>query len=112
MYGMSKEKFDLWAANKYVSKSHNAKSSKIAFSLSFTSMKNMLRAKKCYYTGLPLTKDTVTIDRIDNSKGYCSGNVVSCHTSVNSLKALIENGNNAIGLKQVKMMVNKWEKRL
>jgi len=105
-------KFDLMAANKYLAKCQNAKSKGHEFSISFTSMKNMLRAKKCYYTGLPLTLDTVTIDRIDNSRGYCVGNVVSCHTSVNSLKGLIENGNNLIGVKEVKMMIKKWENRL
>lgn len=46
---------------------------------------------RCYYTGIPLEltapKHLVpSIDRIDNSKGYKSGNVVFCLWCVNKAK--------------------------
>lgn len=108
----SGKSFDEVLAFKYLNKLENAKLKGHEFTLSLTSMKNMLKAKKCYYTGLPLTLDTVTIDRVDNSKGYIRGNCVSCHTVVNNFKGLIENGTSPIGMKEVKMLMKKWENRL
>lgn len=46
---------------------------------------------KCYYSGLDMTLDrsdlyTVSIDRIDSSKGYEIGNVVLCCSTFNMMK--------------------------
>lgn len=47
---------------------------------------------KCFYSGIPLSfdpKDTVclvSVDRIDNSKGYESGNIVLCCYALNVFK--------------------------
>lgn len=46
---------------------------------------------KCYYTGLPMTLEvgsdhTVSLDRLDNDRGYEVGNVVLCCRRVNAMK--------------------------
>jgi hypothetical protein len=68
---------DVSIAMAYTSKAASSKARGIDFTISFTSFKNMCRAKKCYFTGLPLTPETFSIDRIDNTKPYEHGNVVS-----------------------------------
>lgn len=68
------------------------------FNLSYTDVKRLVQRKTCYYTGIPFsTIDKSpfnrTIDRVDNSKGYVKGNVVSCCDFVNQFKnKVLENG--------------------
>jgi hypothetical protein len=72
----------------------------LRFALTPTSIMNMMRAKKCYYSGIELTpgappgeKHRLTdfsIDRIDADLGYVPGNVVACCRAVNELKGYIE----------------------
>lgn len=81
---------DLEIAKAYISKAKNAEDRGLEFSLSFTSFKNIKRAKKCKYSGLILTRKTSTIDRVDPTKGYISGNVVACHTAINQAKSIVE----------------------
>ena len=64
----------------------SAKSRGIEFELPLQSLRNIMRAKKCYFTGQELTKRTKSIDRIDNTKGYVKGNVVACHVKFNNKK--------------------------
>ena len=45
----------------------------------------------CHYTGVALTfkrkcRNTISIDRLDSSKGYISGNVVFCCADINRMK--------------------------
>lgn len=85
-------------AKKYISKEQSAIARNIEFSISFTSYKNLMRAKKCYYTGICLTEPTGpaqlttdrTIDRIDPTKGYVHGNVVACCFQANQIKSQME----------------------
>lgn len=86
---------DIDLAKKFVAKSQNAASRGISFGLSLTSYRNLLRAKKCHYTGVPLNDkegdpNQRTIDRIDSSKGYEKGNVVACASWFNQLKGTME----------------------
>jgi hypothetical protein len=84
--------------NKWVSKKSNAQSRGLEFTLTFTSMKNLLSAKKCHYTGVPIAVNAdpqkgihkLTLDRVDSTKGYIPGNVVACADVVNSMKSVIE----------------------
>lgn len=64
------------------------------FNLSLQSLRNIYRAKRCYYTGVKLTLSaglphSVTIDRVDSDKGYITGNVVACCGDFNNKKANI-----------------------
>lgn len=89
---------DLILAKKFISKAQNAQSRGIVFDLSLTTFRNLMRAKKCYYTGLQLTDDGSvvceptrrTIDRIDHKKGYVNGNVVACSHVFNQFKNEME----------------------
>ena len=90
---------DIRIAEKYLSKKHSAKARGIEFTISFQSFKNLMRAKRCYYSGVTLVaggKDntvvpnTLTIDRVDSSKGYVKGNVVACSHRMNDLKNMAE----------------------
>lgn len=91
---------DIELAQKYINKRNNALSRGIKFTMTLQSMRNLMGAKKCYYTGVPLTNPSAgyakasdrTIDRIDPSKGYEPGNVVACCHAANQLKAQVEQG--------------------
>ncbi|WP_278939167.1 hypothetical protein [Pseudomonas helleri] len=95
--------FDLLVAKKLQSKMNQCKDRNIEFGLTFTCMKNLMKAKRCFYTGIPLTypksnpikgdktlPSDITIDRVDSSKGYVKGNVVACCNGANNLKSLME----------------------
>jgi len=114
--------WDLMVANRFRNKYKNSKDRGIEFSLSFRAMKNLLSAKKCYYTGLLLTNpegpeegkmkpSDLTIDRIDCKRGYVSGNVVACSNAANQLKAQFEQAGIA-GLKAGENVFKKSIKRI
>lgn len=115
---MSDASFDLYVADKLRRKADNARERGIEFNMTFQAMKNILSAKKCHYTGLPLTKarhasfpirgSDLTIDRIDCSKGYVKGNVVACSHAANQLKAQVEKA----GVAGLKMGVKVFQKTI
>jgi hypothetical protein len=117
-FNMTETEFDLYAAKHLVWKAENAKKRGIEFSLTHTSMKNLLGAKRCFYTGIPLTKSTgkeaelklsdFTIDRIDGSKGYVKGNVVACCHAANQMKNQFE----SLGVKGLKAGRNIFDKAI
>jgi hypothetical protein len=122
---MSNAAFDLKIAKKLASKEKDAKRRGIEFALTFQSMKNLMKAKRCYYTGIILTEpaglndDQIggrlmsdrTIDRIDCNKGYVPGNVVACCNGANNLKAQFE-GLGIVGLKAGRSIFDKSIKRI
>ena len=78
-------------AKRYLSTRESARSRDLDFNLTLTSIKNLVNAKRCGYTGIELTFETNklnshTIDRIDNNKGYVIGNVIACCKQFNELK--------------------------
>lgn len=86
---------DLILAKKYISKSQNAASRGIAFTLTYRGFCNMMKAKRCYYTGVELNDidgdpNQRSIDRVDSSKPYETGNVVACSRAFNQLKGSLE----------------------
>jgi hypothetical protein len=99
---------DISVAKWYLRKAASAKDRGIEFSMSIVTLRNISLAKKCYFTGLPLSNTTRTVDRVDNKRGYVKGNVVACHTSFNSLKALIENPVNSLDMKTCIRGLTKW----
>ena len=63
---------------------------KLEFNLSFESVKTLLKFQTCYYTGRKFDNEgpySRSIDRIDSSKGYIEGNVVSCTVDINGKKS-------------------------
>lgn len=110
---------DVIIAQKYLNKYHNAKNTGIHFNLSLTSFKNLMRAKRCYYTGIIMTTKRTgkliratdrTVDRLDSSKGYVKGNVVACCHTANKMKGTIECPKFLIGTKGIINIVKAIEK--
>lgn len=121
-FNMTPTQFDLYAAKHLVWKAENAKKRGIEFNLTIASMKNLLSAKRCYYTGILLTKSSgkegeelrlsdFTIDRIDGSKGYVKGNVVACCHAANQMKNQFESLG-VVGLKAGRAIFDKALKRI
>lgn len=120
-FGMTETEFDLYAAKHLVWKAENARKRGIDFALTHTGMKNLLNAKRCFYTGIVLTKSTgkenelklsdFTIDRIDGSRGYAKGNVVACCHAANQMKNQFE-GLGINGLKAGRNVFDKAIKRM
>ena len=92
---------DIKLARKYLSKASSSKDRGLSFELPFNEYKKLVNRKRCYFTNMSLCPLTLSLDRIDNTLGYVSGNVVACHTTFNALKAIIENPNNDLTFKNV-----------
>lgn len=78
--------FSSAVAKKFLNLQKSAKGRGIPFDLSIQSVINLKKAKKCFYTGKALTPDNLSVDRIDNDKGYVKGNVVACDHAFNLKK--------------------------
>lgn len=115
---MTSEQFDMYAAKKLIAKSKNARERGIEFKMTFMAMRNILGAKYCFYTGIPLElpigdaahlkPNSLTIDRICSSKGYVKGNVVACSHEFNQMKARVDSA----GSHGMAMMVKAFGKAL
>jgi len=95
---MTALELDAYLAKKYVNKVSKCATDDMAFELTFAEFKKVMTAKRCKYTDVLLTyqrgvvqiDSDVTIDRIDNNKGYVKGNVVACCHGYNAFKAILE----------------------
>ena len=68
---------------------NNAKTRHIEWALSDAYLESI--PKSCFFTGVELTceqkkSNTISLDRIDSSKGYVEGNVVFCCSEINIMK--------------------------
>lgn len=116
--------FDVYVARYYTNKVKNSRSEGHEFHLSLTQVKNMLRAKRCQLSGVELTHGAggegtkspvrrftdVTIDRIDNTKPYVSGNVMAVCYGVNTFKGVLENNETPLTFQHVNKMCKKLSK--
>lgn len=112
---------DIYVMNVMRNKISSCKSRGIEWKLTFVSLKNLMKAKKCFYTGIELTipaKEGIrptdfSIDRIDSTKPYEKGNVVACSHAANQLKAYIENpANEILTMKMAEKVFRKTNKHL
>lgn len=81
---------DVEVAKKLLNIYQSAMDRKLEFNLSFESVKTLLKFQTCYYTGRKFDNEgpySRSIDRIDSSKGYIEGNVVSCTVDINGKKS-------------------------
>jgi len=81
---------DVEVAKKLLNIYQSAMDRKLEFGLSFESVKTLLKFQTCYYTGRKFETEgpyARSIDRIDSSKGYIEGNVVSCTVDINGKKS-------------------------
>ena len=106
---------DLRIARKFLTKATNANKSGTTFTLTFAQFKKLMMVKRCAYTGIVLTEPTSThqiptdrtIDRIDASKGYEVGNVLTACYAINQLKSFFEKPESPLEIKHLKRMVKK-----
>ena len=84
---------DADVARKFLQVEESARKRGIEFSLNLTTVKNLMKAKKCKYTGWDYDyadpERSPTFDRVDHNKGYIKGNVVSCMKCINDLKSIL-----------------------
>ena len=81
---------DYAIAKKLVQLKQSADSRGIHFDLKFSTVKKLLSAKKCFYTGKPFSGsglDGRSIDRVNSELGYTDDNVVPCTSHINGKKA-------------------------
>lgn len=85
---MKKTTIDVEIVKRYQSTIHSAESRNLEFNITFAEFKKIHNTKKCFYSGIRLVHGVnFTLDRVDNSLGYISGNVVACDKKINALKA-------------------------
>lgn len=78
---------DLKLAQKYVGLKGSSKERGLEFDISLSEFKRIYNTKRCFYTGKKLIHGTnFSLDRVDNTKGYISGNVVACDKAFNLIK--------------------------
>lgn len=93
-------------AKKFLALQQSARDRGIEFKLSLTALKALYKAKRCFYTAQKLTTHDsklpthLTIDRVDNTKGYIIGNVVACSLSFNFKKGSMELGDMSLIVKK------------
>lgn len=118
--GFSPE-FELFVADYYRRKMESCKTRGIDFKLNLVSVRNLLRTRKCPYTGKELTvprpgkqalTTDITIDRIDNTKGYQKGNVMAISNRANNLKSIFENPEYGMDFEQAAKVMTKISKRV
>jgi len=96
---------DVYIAQKLLWLKERADTKSVEFNLSLASIRNLVRAKHCFYTGNLLTEETNhplqrTIDRVNCQRGYVKGNVVACARFFNEKK-----GN--LTIKEIAMLARK-----
>jgi len=110
---------DLVLAKRYLSKAANAKARGIPFDLPMLSYVNLMKAKRCKYTGLLLTSPRIgkalrgtdrTVERLDSNRGYVKGNVVAICHAANQFKSTWENPNSTLTAAHVRaiVMASQW----
>ena len=102
---------DIQIAESYVIKANSAKEKGIPFDLTFNQYKHLLSKKKCEYSGIPLILEankfnSLTFDRIDNSKGYTIKNIKVCARSINNWKSNLENPTYPVNMGNVIKITN------
>jgi PP-loop superfamily ATP-utilizing enzyme len=80
------DEWDRKTIAKYKRYIYRSKSKSLKFELTHEEFYNLLYNSECKYCG---SSDSITIDRIDSSKGYTKSNVQSCCNSCNILKTFL-----------------------
>jgi len=78
----------------------SANSRSLEFNVSFAEFKRIYNSKHCYYTGVKLihgANGNFSFDRVDNTLGYISGNLVACDSRFNQAKS-------SLSLEQIRLL--------
>jgi len=116
--GMPLVDFECLVARKYRDKVTSSKTRNIEFKLSLNEFRQLLMRKNCAYTGIPLTLHTqgnqsntdLSIERVDNSRGYVKGNVISVCHAANNIKSVFEDPSTFLTVKDAVKMFASIEK--
>ena len=81
-----KAEFEIMVSDKHLQLFESAKKRNKDFNLSQQSVRNLMKSKTCYFTGVPLTDANRSIDRIFSEIGYMKGNVCACDRDFNCKK--------------------------
>lgn len=105
---------DLQIAQSYQSKAAFCEKEGKEFGLSLLSYINIMRASKCKYTRAKIRRgakggDKLTIDRIDNKKGYIKGNVVACSLAANRFKAFLEDPDRSLSIQDIEKIIKVYK---
>jgi len=68
----------------------SAKHRNIDFDMSLKELRRLMNRKTCHFTKVKFKPEgqlKMSLDRLDNTKGYIDGNVVACTVAINGLKA-------------------------
>tara|TARA_R110000796_G_scaffold159388_3_gene276185 strand:- start:11092 stop:11433 length:342 start_codon:yes stop_codon:yes gene_type:complete len=100
---------DLYVCKKMIKISHSGNSRNIEVKLTFNALKKVMKTRKCFFTGVLLNfeendANQLTIDRLDNDKGYIDGNIVACSKEFNQIKGCLT-------LSQIELMYTKLVSR-
>lgn len=102
---------ELEITKRYIALASSAASRNIEFKISFSEFKRIYNSKRCYYTGVRLMHNhNFSFDRVDNSKGYISGNIVACDKAFNSLKSHLTITQIAVLYTKTQGFINKHKK--
>lgn len=97
----------------YLFKMKDAERRHIAFDLTISDMRNIMKRKTCFYTGVKFdANNRPSFERKDNRVGYTASNTVLVTELANRLKnELFENPQSQLRIckKQLMMMLNKLE---
>lgn len=114
--------FEMKVIAKYKAKYNDARQRGLEFDLTIQSVRNLMLAKKCAYTGMTLTEPAPgggelrasdrTIDRVDSTKGYVKGNVVACCNAINHMKGQVEHSLDGTGLKGLILVRSVFDKTI
>ena len=99
-------------AIKYLNKIKNTKEKGLNFDLTLGQFKRLMNTKTCHFTGIELCTrkpipdrepkfNAITLDRLDNSKGYTKENTVVCCYGWNQIKSELENPCNKFKIKNL-----------
>ena len=94
---------DLEVAKKMLKIYQSAQDRKLDFDLSFESVRKLMMYQNCYYTNKKFEDEGLyarSFDRIDSSRGYIEGNVVSCTVDINGKKS-------NLSLEELELLYNK-----
>ncbi len=105
--------FELVVAEKWANKYKNAIKRDIEFSLTLGDISKLLKRKTCAYTGVKLTNENRTIERINPKLGYIRGNVLAISYTANQIKSLLFETNEQtyrMSFEHMKRMMKSLEK--
>lgn len=74
---------------RYLSKIQSTKDRGIEFKLTFKQYKKLLKTKRCVYTRKlfdTMSEGSLTLERVNNGKGYTKKNTVAVRKDINSFK--------------------------